>query len=107
MFTIPEDVNFAPLTGLHPFTALDLLTVVELDRIRQAVIEAVGQEQFDLWSGRGIMFFDKMKQLKPDTAPIDFVVEIYAKSRDKGELEAFIMAAIGREWLASFQGASG
>jgi hypothetical protein len=38
---------------------------------------------------------------------LDFVVEVYAMSRRRGELEAFIMAAIGREWLASFQGASG
>lgn len=107
MFTIPQDANLTPLTGLHPFTALDLLTLVELDRIREAVIEAVGQEQFDLWKGQGIMFFDKTKRLKPDTAPLDFVVEVYAMSRRRGELEAFIMAAIGREWLASFQGASG
>lgn len=103
MFTVPEDANLSLLTGLHPFTAMDLLTVVELDRIREVVIEVVGTEVFDSWKGQGIMFFDRMKPQKPEMAPIDFVLEIYAMTLQRGEVEAFIMAAIGRCWLESFQ----
>jgi len=103
MFTLPEDANLTPLTGLQPFTALDLLTIVELDRIREAVIEAVGSEQFDQWKAPGIMFFDKMKRTKPDATPLDFVVEVYATARHRGELEAFLVAAMGREWLLELQ----
>lgn len=104
MFHLPEDMDLHRLTGLHPFTALDLLTMVEIQQVHEVVLEVVGKDYFASILPPTLMFYDRMKRDHPDIVPLDLVVKVYAISRRRGEAEAFVMLAMGREWLATLSG---